>query len=360
MDYSASKQTYNSPQFDEYLQFEKLLLKWQTSKNPYWKFEHLSTVYNKNTTYPLWKITCENVNSIKKPQDKTTLIMTGGVHGLERIGSQLCLSMMEKYFELSCWDCIFLEKLQHLRLVFIPFVNPAGIQNRTRSNPNGIDLMRNAPIMATEKVPFLAGGHRISNRLPWYQGDKSAPLEAESQFVVDQTLLEISKSKLTLSLDIHSGFGLTDQIWFPWAFTKKPYPKLDFMALMIEKFELLHPFHIYKIEPQSKVYCTHGDLWDYIAHEKNNSLNFIPLTLELGSWMWVKKNPLQIFKLDGLFNPIKQHRLKRTIRRHQLFIDFIMRFLIFTQTENFKKIDLQNYYNKGIQKWYPHLKKIGS
>lgn len=350
---------FKAPKFDEYLQFERLFSKWQKSQNPLWKFETISTIQDQGTEYPLWKITCENKNSKKPTSEKTTLILTGGIHGLERIGSQLCVSMMEKYYELSCWDQIFTEKLEHLRIVFMPFANPAGIQNRTRSNPNGVDLMRNAPITATEKVPFLAGGHRISPKLPWFQGYENTPLEKESQFIVEQTLFEISQSKLTLSLDIHSGFGLTDQIWFPWAFTKKPYPKLDFMTLMMEKFEQIYPFHIYKIEPQSKVYCTHGDLWDYIAHEKLNSLSFIPLTLELGSWIWVKKNPLQIFKLDGLFNPIKNHRVRRTIRRHQLFIDFIMRFLIYTQSENFKEIDLVSYYNKGIQRWYPQLKKIG-
>jgi hypothetical protein len=73
-------------------------------------------------------------------------------------------------------------------------------------------------------------------------------------------------------------------------------------------------------------YTTHGDLWDYLLekHFENNLSNlYIPWTLELGSWMWVKKNPLQIFSLMGLFNPVKQHRFNRIMRRHLLLLDFL-------------------------------------
>lgn len=352
-------ENFKKPHFDEYQQFESILDDWLKNQSPFWSFEKITEVHDDQTVFPLWKIVCEKKDSRKLQSEKTTLILVGGVHGLERIGSQLCISMLEKYYQLSSWDHIFLEKLEHFRLVIIPFVNPAGIQSRTRSNPNGVDLMRNAPIEATEKVPFLAGGQNLTRKIPWYRGNPQQ-MEIESEFLVREIAIEANKSKFTVSLDIHSGFGMNDQIWFPWAFTKKPFPKLDFMTLMMEKFEQIFPYHIYTIEPQSKVYCTHGDLWDYILHEKVQNLNMIPLTLELGSWIWVKKNPFQIFKLDGLFNPIKKHRIRRTMRRHQLFIDFLMRFLIFTQSEQFRNLDLTDYYNKGLDKWYPHLKKIGS
>lgn len=348
----------NAPVFYEYFQFEQVLKRQKELNNPYWKFETTSEVIHKGTKYPLWKVVCENPHTRKKSSEKVTLIITGGVHGLEKIGSQLCVSLIEKYFELSIWDMVFQNKLEHVRLVFFPFINPVGIQERTRSNGQGVDLMRNAPIDAQEQVPRLVGGHRLTNWLPWYRGKAEEPMQKESQYITDEVNAEIQKSGFTLSLDIHSGFGFKDQIWFPWAFTKKPYPKLDFITLMMEHFERLYPFHIYKIEPQSKVYCTHGDLWDYIAHEKIKNLNYIPLTLELGSWIWVKKNPLQIFKLDGLFNPIKKHRIKRTLRRHQLLIDFLMRFLLYTQTEQFKKTDLIEFYNKGLEKWYPNHKPL--
>lgn len=348
----------NQPNFHEYFQYEQILKRQREVKNTLWSFTILDEVVYKGTSFPLWKVVCENKNSQKSADEKVTLILTGGVHGLEKIGSQLCVSLIEKYFELSRWDSVFQRKLEDIRFVFFPFVNPVGLQERTRSNGQGIDLMRNAPFEAQEKVPFLAGGHRLTNLIPWYRGKLDEPMQKESQSLVDAVTDEIQNSKFTLSLDIHSGFGFNDQIWFPWAFSKKPYPKLDFIHVMMDLFEKLYPFHIYKIEPQSKVYCTHGDLWDYIAHERIKNLKFIPLTLELGSWIWVKKNPMQIFKLDGLFNPIKKHRLKRTLRRHQLLIDFLIRFLLYSQTEQFKNIDLIDHYNKGLEKWYPQSKTL--
>jgi murein tripeptide amidase MpaA len=68
------------------------------------------------------------------------------------------------------WDKSLQHMLQDVRLVFMPLVNPGGMWQATRANPNGVDLMRNAPVEATEKVPFLLGGHRISKHLPWYRG----------------------------------------------------------------------------------------------------------------------------------------------------------------------------------------------
>lgn len=348
----------NEPHFHEYFQFEQVLKRQRETKNPYWNFSTLDEVVYHGTAFPLWKVVCEDKSSKKTSFEKVTLIVTGGVHGLEKIGSQLCVSLIEKYFELSSWDPVFRNKLQDLRLVFLPFVNPVGIQERTRSNGQGIDLMRNAPIEAQEKVPALAGGHRLSRMIPWYRGRIDQPMQKEAHVLVETVTEEVKNSKFTLSLDIHSGFGFKDQIWFPWAFSKKPYPKLDFIHIMMDLFEKLYPFHIYKIEPQSKVYCTHGDLWDYIAHEKIKNLTYIPLTLELGSWIWIKKNPLQIFKLDGLFNPIKKHRIKRTLRRHQLLLDFLMRFLVYSQSEQFKNINLLEQYNKGLEKWYPQNKTL--
>lgn len=56
------------------------------------------------------------------------------------------------------WDELLLQQLQSVRLVFMPIVNPGGMWANTRSNPNGVDLMRNAPQNAEGRVPFLAGG----------------------------------------------------------------------------------------------------------------------------------------------------------------------------------------------------------
>ncbi len=52
---------------------------------------------------------------------------------------------------------------------------------------------------------------------------------------------------------------------------------------------------------------------------------FLPLTLEMGSWLWVRKNPRQVFTRLGLFNPVIAHREQRVLRRHLPLLDFVVR-----------------------------------
>jgi hypothetical protein len=45
----------------------------------------------------------------------------------------------------------------------------------------------------------------------------------------------------------------------------------------------------------------------------------------MGSWIWIKKNPRQMFSALGIFNPVLPHRLQRTLRRHHALLDFLIR-----------------------------------
>jgi hypothetical protein len=45
----------------------------------------------------------------------------------------------------------------------------------------------------------------------------------------------------------------------------------------------------------------------------------------MGSWIWVRKNPRQLFSRHGLFNPLIGHRQQRVLRRHLGLLDFLMR-----------------------------------
>jgi Zinc carboxypeptidase len=269
--------------------------------------------------YPLASIQFGNPNA-------PALVIVGGVHGLERIGAQLAVSLLKSFYERLSWDKIAQDFLQHVQLVFVPLVNPIGYFEITRSNGQGIDLMRNAPIETEGKAPFLLGGHRYSNRLPWYRGESTA---YETEFLLSVMKEVLSSSPTVISVDIHSGFGFRDQLWFPFAYSQKEFSQLAELSLFFELFEKSHPYHIYKIEPQSMNYMTHGDIWDYCYLQfKKPEQVYLPLTLEMGSWIWVKKNPLQIFSKAGLFNPMKQHRINRTMRRHRPLFDFLIHSLI--------------------------------
>ncbi len=217
--------------------------------------------------------------------------------------------------------------LREVRLVFMPLINPGGMWRATRSNPNGVDLMRNAPVQAEDKVPFLLGGHRISPHLPWYRGPEGAEMEAENIALCRTVKEELLSRQFSLAIDCHSGFGLRDRVWFPHAHSIHPIPHLADILALEELFQQTHPNHHYLFEPQSLQYQTHGDIWDYLYLQALESpeKTFLPLTLEMGSWIWVKKNPRQLFSRHGMFNPVAEHRLHRVLRRHTSWLDFLMR-----------------------------------
>lgn len=253
----------------------------------------------------------------------------GGVHGLERIGARVLLVFLRGLLNRLKWDPLLNRQLEMLRMVFVPMVNPGGMWRNTRCNPNGVDLMRNAPLDALERVPFFLGGQRYSASLPWYRGPAGEPMQAESEVLAEVVAQELAHRRFSLALDCHSGFGARDRIWFPYAHTTKPFPNMPEVHALKTLFEETYPTHNYVIEPQSRQYLAHGDLWDHFylrsRGEGGGERVFLPLTLEMGSWLWVKKNPTQLFSRQGLFNPRPGHRLHRILRRHLLWLDFLAR-----------------------------------
>ena len=51
----------------------------------------------------------------------------GGIHGLERIGSQVVLDYMQSLLHRLTWDELLTKQLEKIRLVFMPIVNPGGV-----------------------------------------------------------------------------------------------------------------------------------------------------------------------------------------------------------------------------------------
>ena len=149
---------------------------------------------------------------------------------------------------------------------------------------------------------------------------------------------------------------MKDRLWFPFSYSKTPFDFLPETVALTELFEQSYPYHIYQIEPQSKGYLLNGDLWDYLFLEfrkKNKTGVFIPFTLEMGSWNWVRKNPLQLFSRQGVFNPVKEHRLKRTYRRHHLFLDFVQRALYSNSAwAQHDQTAREAEFKVGIKRWY--------
>ena len=249
----------------------------------------------------------------------------GGIHGLERIGTQLVLQYMRALLFRLEWDESLHQQLKKVRLIFMPIVNPGGMWAHKRANPGGVDLMRNAPQRAESRVPFLAGGQTITPLLPWYCGRPGAAMEPESTALLDVVRSELAARPFSLALDCHSGYGFDDSIWFPYAKTRRLMKHLPEMFALKTMLEQTHPHHDYSFEPQSNQYLLHGDLWDHAFDATPAGHVFLPMTLELGSWLWIRKNPPQLFSRHGIFNPVKAHRTQRVLRRHANLLDFLTR-----------------------------------
>ncbi|NML18306.1 M14 family zinc carboxypeptidase [Azohydromonas caseinilytica] len=251
----------------------------------------------------------------------------GGVHGLERIGTAVVLSFLGSVLRRLRWDALLQQQLERMRLVFMPVVNPGGLWAGTRANPQGVDLMRNAPLEASEPAAPLVGGQRLTRRLPWYRGPRHAPLQPESQALCAVVEAELLSHAFSIAVDCHSGFGLRDRLWFPYAGTRAPVPHLPELHALSRLLDEALPQHRYVFEPQSRHYLAHGDLWDFLYRRacRDPGRTFLPLTLEMGSWLWVRKNPRQLLSAQGLFNPLPEHRHARVLRRHQPWLELVAR-----------------------------------
>lgn len=251
----------------------------------------------------------------------------GGVHGLERIGVEVAMAFLDALLQRLAWDESLRPLLQGLRVVVMPLVNPGGLVRATRANPRGVDLMRNAPVECLAGAPWMVGGQRVSPGLPWYRGPAGASMQDEARALCDVVEQELLGRPFALAIDCHSGFGLRDRIWFPHAHTARPIEHLPELHAFAQVFDTAMLHHRYVIEPQSRQYLAHGDLWDHLylaALERPGSV-FLPLTLEMGSWLWIKKNPRQLFSRAGIFNPLIEHRQQRVLRRHLGLLDFALR-----------------------------------
>lgn len=290
---------------------------------PYAKIEVLNEVRHGDHKFPLYGITIGGDDGPECP----TLGLFGGVHGLEKIGSHLVINYLNSLTEQLEWDETLRNLLKYCKIVSIPIINPVGMYRNWRSNGNGVDLMRNAPVETDEPIWLPLSGQSFSDKMPWFQGIPEK-MEIETQTVVEFVQKEMFQSRFAMSLDVHSGFGMVDRLWHPYGKSRRPFADLGAATRFERLLDKSISYHVYKVEPQSHSYLIQGDMWDYLYDSfksQNKQTTYLPWTLELGSWVWVKKNPRQALSLSGFFNPILPHRYKRTMRRHRGLLDLMLR-----------------------------------
>jgi Zinc carboxypeptidase len=252
------------------------------------------------------------------------LLVVGGVHGLERIGTDVAIAYLTSLVARLAWDRVLAAALAHARVIVVPLVNPVGMARGRRANGNGVDLMRNAPAAAFGGTP-LVGGQRLSPRLPWFMGREGDAMEAEAAALVQLVERELFAAPFAIAVDLHSGFGFVDRLWYPYARTREPLPDQPSIAALVRLLDDTLPNHVYRIEQTAQAYTIRGDLWDHLYDRRRaaGAGRLLPLTLEMGSWAWVRKNPIQGLSTLGRFNPVKPHRHRRTLRRHLPLLDFL-------------------------------------
>lgn len=312
--------------------------------------EIIGRIPYQNTTFPLYCITFGS-----QQPGVPVLAFFGGVHGLEKIGSEVLFAYLQTIANLLEWDAEFAARLEKTRLVFFPLVNPVGVFQGTRSNGNGVDLMRNSPIRCSGDRSIYSG-HRLSRHLPWYQGIPEQ-MEEEAKALCQVVRDKVFNASRSICVDLHSGFGIHDRIWFPYAYTKIPFPDIAEVYAWKRLFDRTYPNHFYRIEPMSQEYMIDGDLWDYLylehIQQRDNGQLFLPLTLEMGSWLWLRKNPRHLFRRHGLFHPVLPHRRQRILRRHLTLFDFLYRCLLNPDTwAHLDRHQKQIFHQEALQYWY--------
>jgi protein MpaA len=181
-------------------------------------------------------------STIFQPFNNLTVLIIGVFHGDEPQGKYL----IERYLSQK----IYPQKEGNNNLIFIPCLNPDGMQNNTRINANTVDLNRNFPAKNWGQDGSDAGENPKD-----YYGGKAPASEIETQFVIDI----IGKYKPKIILTLHA----------PYKIVNYDGPAQDIAQKISEIIN-------YPVEP-SIGYPTPGSFGTYCGVERN-----IPtITLEL-------------------------------------------------------------------------------
>ncbi len=155
--------------------------------------------------------------------------------------------------------------------LFIPCLNPDGLQLNTRCNANGVDINRNFPTKNWGEDTSKAG----TNPANYYSGTSPAS-EIETKFVIDV----IEKYQPELILTLHA-----------------PYKIVNYDGPAKDIAQKISDIIKYPVEP-SIGYPTPGSFGTWAGVEKN-----IPIiTLELDEKISVEKLLQPIFEIFELFN----------------------------------------------------------
>lgn len=138
------------------------------------------------------------INLIGNPSPLHPSLIIGVFHGDEPQGKFLIEEYLKKYPPLGGGSK---SLISGRGLLFIPCLNPDGMQIGRRTNANGVDLNRNFPTKNWGEDTSLAGDNPAD-----YFGGISAGSEIETQFVIDV----IEKYKPELIITLHAPYKVVN------------------------------------------------------------------------------------------------------------------------------------------------------
>lgn len=198
-------------------------------------------------------------------QSENNILIIGVVHGDEPQGKFL----IEEYLKSSNLSPTSKSEISRRGLLFIPCLNPDGMQLNTRTNSNGVDLNRNFP---TKNWGENKGDNATcDDETTFYYGGKSPASEIETQFLIDT----IEKYSPKLIITLHA-----------------PYKVVNYDGPAKEIAEKISDIINYPVEA-SIGYPTPGSFGTYCGVERN-----IPtITLEMDETCPVEELVPPIFKI---------------------------------------------------------------
>lgn len=210
------------------------------------------------------------------------------LHGLERIGTRVLLVFLRGLLNRLKWDPLLHRQLESLRMVFVPLVNPGGIvaQPALQSEWRRSHAQRAAGRAGTRALPARRPAFQ---RPPALVSRPGRPAHAggkpESQGVVAEELLPRGSAWRWIAIPASACATASG---FPTPIPPRLFPHLPEVHALKDLFDQTYPTHNYVVEPQSRQYLAHGDLWDHFYLEARAQAGgaervFLPLTLEMGS-----------------------------------------------------------------------------
>ena len=229
------------------------------------------------------------------------------------------------------WDALLHRQLETLRLVFMPVVNPGGLWRGTRANPNGVDLMRNAPVDATERVPFLVGGQRLSAGLPWYRGADGAPMQAESAAlcrVVERGTADRAavQHRGRLPLRLRAARPAVVSVRAHAAGRSTHLPEMHALCELFEQAHAAPSLRARAAEPP--VPGARRPVGPPLPARLRAAPAALLPAADAGDGLLAvgQEEPAPAAsRATGMFNPLIAHRQQRVLRRHLPWLDFVAR-----------------------------------